>query len=394
MGDGLRATLPVAGRTLVELQAALARRAGAEHIVLLVERVPAALAQAVDRLVRQGCKVEIARSVADAADLFHPSEQILLFADGCVVGQEAVDRLAGGTSPALLVLPDTQEYADFERIDAEARWAGVAMMDGAALASTAQMLGDWDLSSTLLRRLVQHGATRVDALAADAAESPPVIAMGPAEIGLLEAQMMRRAGPPRGNWVQIYIHRPIGSLLIGPMIARRIDRRHVALGAVALAWIGAIFSLFGWYWPTALILPLAAALASAERRMARIWSEARGPALPIAAARHLAALCALVMIARASAADGGWGWWLVASLIPLSLLALRALIPIARVTGTARFSPWMASADALLWIAPVLAVLVDWRWMMTALAFYAFLSFLIRFAQVRGGAVALGKTGA
>ena len=392
MGDGLRATLPIAGRTLIELQATMARRAGAEHIVLLVERVPAALAQAVDRLKRGGAKVDVARSVADAANLFDATDDILLIADGCIAAQGAMDDIAAGESPALLVLPDTQEYADFERIDAESRWAGMAMMDGAALVSTAQMLGDWDLSSTLLRRLVQHGAHRIDARQ-HAGELPPIIASGPTAIGLIEAQMMRNATPQRGDWVQRYIHRPIASLLIGPMVARRIDRHHVALGAVALAWIAATFAIFALFWPATIILPIAAALAYAERRMARIWGDERRPALPLAAARHIAGLCVLAMIARTIAADGGWGWWLVASIVPFALAAAWALAPVERALAIPRKSPWLATADALVWVAPVLAVLGGWRWMVIALAFYAFLSFLIRFTAVRSGAISAHDAG-
>ena len=393
MGDGLRATLPVAGRTLIELQAMMARRAGAEHIVLLVERVPAALAQAVDRLQRQGARVEIARSVAEAANRLHPNEHVLLIADGCVVSQGAIDRLAASPPPALLILPDTQDNADFERIDSEARWAGVALMDGAALAATAQMLGDWDLSSTLLRRLVQRGAARIDALDTDGSTTPPLLVMGPVEIGVLEAQIMRDASPAPGNWVQHYLHRPIATLLLGPLVARRIDRLHVAMAAVAIAWLGAAFSPFGLFWPAIILMPLAAALAAAERRMSRIWSDEHRTALPLTAARHLATLCVLAMIARAIAADGEWGWWLVAALVPVSLTLFHALIPIARALEIDRESRWLASADALIWIAPALTVVGGWRWMVMVLAFYAFLSFLIRLAAVRTGAIAAEGAG-
>jgi len=389
LGDGLRATLPIAGRSLLEVQAAIARRAGASHIVLLVERVPAALAQAIDRLKRQGAKIAVARSVPDAAALFEPDEHILLIADGCVAGQATVDRLLASTTPSVLVLPDTQDYADFERIDADARWAGFAVIDAAALSETAEMLGDWDLSSTLLRRLLQQDAARIDALVAQGPEeTPPIIAMGAAAIGALEAHMMQRAGPDLGDWVQRYLHRLVTAPLIGPLVARKVDRRHVALAAVGLGWAGAAFALFGLFWPAVLLLPLAAALASAERRMARIWSDRQAPALPFTAARYLAAMCVLTMIARSIAADGGWGWWLVATLVPASLTALWAFRPIGKALDVEHAPLWRASADALAWIAPVLAVLVDWRWMVLALAFYAFLSFLSSFAAVRSRALA------
>ena len=47
---GLRALLPLAGRTLVEYQARCLAAAGAAPIVVLVERIPTALNDAFERL--------------------------------------------------------------------------------------------------------------------------------------------------------------------------------------------------------------------------------------------------------------------------------------------------------------------------------------------------------
>ncbi|MFC0307960.1 hypothetical protein, partial [Rhizorhabdus histidinilytica] len=306
IGDGLRATLPLAGRTLIEHQAGLAIAAGAAHIVVLVERVPAVLAQAVDRLRRQGARIEIARSVADAIDRFHPSERILLVADGAVAAQGAVDALAGMEGAALLALPDAQDHAAFERIDATERWAGYALLDKAMLEATARMLGDWDLSSTLLRRLVQDDAARIPALdpSGERPLPPPVLAIGPAAIGTIEAGLMRRADPGEGNWVELYLHRLVAGPLIGPLIARQIDQRLVAGVAVGIAWFAALLAGFKLFWGAALLLPVAAATASAARRMARIWGGVAEPTALIALARHAAALAALLLLARLLAAEG------------------------------------------------------------------------------------------
>ena len=61
------------------------------------------------------------------------------------------------------VVPDTEAYQDHERIDDTSRWAGAALVEAHTLGSTAAMLGDWDLQSTLLRRTVQSGARMVAA---------------------------------------------------------------------------------------------------------------------------------------------------------------------------------------------------------------------------------------
>ena len=53
----LRALLPLAGRTLIEYQARCAAAAGAAPIVVMVERVPPALHEALERLRGDGLAV-------------------------------------------------------------------------------------------------------------------------------------------------------------------------------------------------------------------------------------------------------------------------------------------------------------------------------------------------
>lgn len=388
IGDGLRATLPLAGRTLIEYQAGLAIAAGAEHVVILVERVPAALAQAVDRLRREGVRVEIARSVSDALDRFHPQEYIMLIADGAVTAQGAVDALAAAGSPALLALPDVEDNADFERIDAADRWAGFALLDKPAFEATAQMLGDWDLTSTLLRRLVQADAARISAIDPDSGPQlpRPLLATGPATIGAIEAGLLRRAQPDEGNWTEYAPHRLLAGPLVPLLIARRIDQNHVALAAAALAWIAALLAAFGLYWAAVLLLPLAAVGASAARRMARIWSRTAPPPRLTDLGRHAGALAALLLLGRTLAAEGGWGWWTITAMAPAGLCGIAALSPIVAALRGQAAPRWLADADALSWTAPLLAVLGGWRWMAAALAGYAMISFTERFAAAWKGA--------
>ncbi len=386
-GDGLRATLPLAGRTLVEYQARLAVEAGAGHVVILVERVPASLVQAVERIRQQGVRIEFARSVSDAADRFHPEERILLVADGAIAAQAAISALTAQPGAALLAIPDTQDYAEFERIDATQRWAGIALFSKPVLEATIQMLGDWDLSSTLLRRLVQSDAARIDALdpTGDRPVPPPVLAIGHAAIGQVEASLLRRAEPGSGDWAELYVHRLVASPLVGLLVARKVDRRHVSLAAVALAWSAALFATFNLFWIAILLLPLAAAVASAGRRMERIWGRSIPAALPDLA-RHGAALAVLVLLGRVLATEGGWGWWLITATLPAALIGLSGLESIVQAIRPLAAPRWMASADTLVWSAPMLFIIGGWPWMLAALAVYATMSFLARFRTAWKGA--------
>lgn len=378
-GEGLRAVLPVAGRTLIEHQAGLLRGAGVDHLVLLVERVPASLAQAVDRMRRDGARIDVARTIGDAIDRIHPDERIMLVADGAVAAQGAVDALADAAAPAVLAVPDTQDNEDFERIDAAQRWAGFALLSRSTLEATANMLGDWDLSSTVLRRLVQNDAERIAALDPTGTDalSPPVIATGARSVLAIEAGLLRRAETDEGNWVERHLHRLIARPLLPQLVSRQVDDMHVAWAAVGIAWLAALAGAFDFFWVAAILLPLSAAAASAAMRITRIWGGAATQRLTLAA-RHAAGFILLMLLAKHLAAETGWGWWTVAGLIPVSLAGMAALDPVAHALRQEPSPRWLASADALAWLAPLFAVVGGWRWMLAALATYVAASFADR----------------
>src|SRR3954470_21371004 len=160
---GLRALLPLAGRTLVEYQVRCAAAAGAAPIVVVVERVPQALQDAFERLRLEGLGVFPVSDVNEAVSRFEAGSMILMIGDGVAPPVDLVMTFAEEPEPSVGIVPDDEQHEAFERIDAGSRWAGVAMVDAKLLGSTAAMLGDWDLQSTLLRRTIQEGARRVPA---------------------------------------------------------------------------------------------------------------------------------------------------------------------------------------------------------------------------------------
>ena len=151
---GLRALFPLAGRTLVEYQARCAAAVGAAPIVIMVERIPAALNEAFERLRAEGIMVFPVSDGSEAASRFEAGALILHLADGLAPDMPLLARLADLPEPAIAVLPDDDAHRHHERLDGSTRWAGVALVEGHQLGSTAAMLGDWDLQSTLLRRTV------------------------------------------------------------------------------------------------------------------------------------------------------------------------------------------------------------------------------------------------
>ena len=121
----LRATLPLAGRTVLERQVRLAAAAGAVKIIVLVERMPPALTAALDRLRRDRVPLHVARSAEEAAEAVDPNDRLLLIADGAIAETSQLERLARAEGPLVLTVPDAAFGEIHERIDATSRWAGL-----------------------------------------------------------------------------------------------------------------------------------------------------------------------------------------------------------------------------------------------------------------------------
>ena len=119
----------------------------------------------------------------------------------------------------MLTVPDGGYGELYERIDAGARWAGLAAIDGALLRETAAMLRDWDLQSTLLRRTLQAGARHV------AAEGAVAILDGDADLAALERRIVEQAdGEPR-RLGRLAARRRSSALVTGLLMSSPASRR-------------------------------------------------------------------------------------------------------------------------------------------------------------------------
>lgn len=160
-GRGGAALLRLAGQSLLEYQIRIARACGGGHIVVLVEQLPAAMIAMFDHLRADGIDIDVARDARDAADRIHPDEKILLLTPGLAPHRRLVEQLCACKSPTLVTLPDSPPHQAYERIDAHERWSGLAMLAGQTIRETAAMLGDWSISSTLLRQALQTDVARM-----------------------------------------------------------------------------------------------------------------------------------------------------------------------------------------------------------------------------------------
>lgn len=377
--DGLRATLPLVGGTLVEHQARQAARAGVTHIVILVERLPATLTAAIDALRTDGLAVDIARSVGDAADRIHPDERLLVMADGCVVGQGAIDRIAAADAPALLTLADEPGRDAFERIDGGSRWAGLALIDGERLRSTAAMLGDWDVESTLLRRAVQENARRISVFEAEtgsASAGLPIIAETAQALTDLERQLLIGSRRQGANWPARYIFAPLEEPVAGLLLRRVAEPQWVAALGAGLAAIAAPLAAMGWFWAALFALLLSGPVAAVAARLAAVRLASIRRERLFETVRTIGAVMALLLFVELLADQQGWGWWIIAALLITVMVAFALERRIAaRLTGMTE-PLWLASLDGMIWGFAPFALAGYWPAGVAVLTGYAILSFI------------------
>ena len=361
----LRAVLPLAGRTLVERQVRLAARAGATRIVLLVERMPAELGAAIERLRRDRLPIHVARDAEEAAETIEPDDRLLLIGDGAIVDEDQLARLAATPGHVVLTVPDSVHGELYERIDGQSRWGGAAAIDGAMLRETVNMLRDWDMQSTLLRRTVQRGARHA------AADRPLAIIDRVTDVATLEGRILADALEARGGWVDRLLaplERTAASALLGTAIGPTL------IGALALLLTGAGAAGFalGWNWPGLAAMLLATPFDGIARRLAKarlLDDPADGwwrRLLPLLAGAGLVAL------GYHQAAVHGWGMILVAAMT-LALLFAQWTELRSEPKGPARAA--LAERKGMSWLALPIAGFAGWHIALAALSAYAAASF-------------------
>jgi hypothetical protein len=260
----LRASLHFAGQTLVEYQARQAARAGADRIMILVSVITPALSQAVDRLSADGIAVALVRDMVSMVRDAPRDSDVLLVADGIIVAQAHFDAIAEREGNALLVTDDSRASAPLERIDAGQRWAGLARISPDLLFGTLDMIGDWDLSLTLVRAAVQNGARRVTVPQDDLLTGRVALVDGQSQADLVAQAVMSTGSTTkrtRGLAEHVLLC-PVARMLSPALMRTQVPATQVRIAAMALSAIGLVpIELL---WPAAGFLMLFLALGLAE----------------------------------------------------------------------------------------------------------------------------------
>jgi len=368
---GLRALFPLAGRTLLEYQARCAAALGAAPVIVIVERIPAALNEAFERLRGEGIAVLPVSDGAEAASRFEAGTLILQLADGLAPDMALLSRVAQFAEPAIAVLPDDDAHARFERIDDSSRWAGVALVEGHVLGSTAAMLGDWDLQSTLLRRNVQSGARRV---AAGGEGGGALLAERPEDLADFGRRLLLASRGQRRDWASRYILPLAEEFATERLMDSAVRPQWLVAAGLGLTLAAAFAFSRGWLWPALALLILSSPLDLVAVRLASLRLQPLAP-------RHLtrrllwpAAGLALLALGWWSANHGaGWG-------AMFASVTAAAFAEAARIEKTGSEVPpglWLFSRRNAIFLGVPFAIAGWWVPYLATLAGYAAVSFFV-----------------
>jgi hypothetical protein len=366
----LRALLPLSGRTLLEYQVRCAAAAGAAPIVVVVERVPQALQDAFERLRLDGVGIFPVSDVSEAVSRFEAGSMILLIGDGVAPPAELVAAIASEPEAAVATVPDDEVHPMFERIDAESRWAGVALVEAQLLGSTAAILGDWDLQSTLLRRTLQEGARRVPV---SEIGGDPLLAETADDLRDFQRKLLVGSRGARPDWVSRFLLPPVEEFATERLMESGVRPTWLMWSAVVLTLGGALCFTRGWLGAGLILLIASTPLDLIASRLASL----RLKPLPVRMWSRLA------LWPAAGVALLALGWWEMRHVSGwgalVTALAAVAFAEAARIERSVMQDGeiWLISRRSAIFAAIPFAIVGAWTSYLIALLAYATVSFFI-----------------
>lgn len=165
-GEGERpAFRRFAGKTVLAHQIDCAAHLRCERVLCMSGDTAPEISAARNYAERAGLRFERVDSLARLMSRITATDEIVLIADGVLPDRRALVK-ALGARPRILAFPAEPALSrGFERIDAERAWSGVLSAPGHCVARLADLPGDCELASSLLRIALQAGVeiTLIDA---------------------------------------------------------------------------------------------------------------------------------------------------------------------------------------------------------------------------------------
>jgi hypothetical protein len=282
-----------------------------------------------------------------------------------------VTAIAAEPEPAVATVPDDQAHEEFERIDAQTRWAGIALADAHLLGSTAAMLGDWDLQSTLLRRAIQEGARRVP-LTSETGES--LLVNSADDLIDFQRSLIHSSRGGRDDWASRYILPLVEDFATEQLMETGVRPIWLIWAALALTVGGAVCFTRGWLGAGLILLLISAPLDLIAARLATLRLRPFAARLWSRLALWPAAGLALLAIGLWEMRHGtGWGALVAAA----SGCGFAEAFRIEKAAIPPGGDQWLFSRRNAIFLAIPFALGGVWTAYLIAVLVYAALSFFI-----------------
>jgi hypothetical protein len=145
------------GRPMIHHQIKALESLGVKRFYIGVDGLPGALLNYKDTVVSEGLDVRLIRDPsAMAAELDDGTLTVVLRAD-TIITPDLVEKAMGDGTPLVATVEEHGENQDFERIDLNHRWTGLAILERSTLAKLSALPEGWDMASSLLRQTIQDG---------------------------------------------------------------------------------------------------------------------------------------------------------------------------------------------------------------------------------------------
>lgn len=245
-----RGLLRLGGRSIAQHQLATALALGCERVICLADGLPGEVIALQHAAERTGASFQVTGDGRGVAQLIKPDDELLVFADGLVASSEAVATLLGGRNGMVVQPVESGMAAGYERIDLNHAGGGIMRLPGRLAAGLADLPGDWNPVSALLRIAVQSSLRQVvlPQTLIDTGRWSLVRSDGEAhrvEPNWLRQHTARRNGSGPGNWLAARLVERLG-----PALLHAGTKPHViALGAAAVALLALVSAWFGAFAP-------------------------------------------------------------------------------------------------------------------------------------------------
>lgn len=373
------AAMPVAGLSVLERQIVLARRLGADRILVVAERMPPGLVAALDRL---GDTVKVLRDATQVATEIDEEQLVLTLQEGLLADEAPAMALVGETpEPLIAITTVAPAYAAAERLDSESFWAGLAVYPAATVRHVARDIGEWDLQSTLLRTAAGEGARRV-ALHAEPADWRFVGEA--ASASAISEQLIAETRPRRFGWPSRFLFAAVEPRAVRALLPTRVTGRMLSIGGVLIGLTASILFATGWLWPALLLAILAPQLSDAGAQLARLRLEPVEAWIDSIYDSFVEPTWYLGLAAWLAEQGYGFGAWTFGlTAVAFRFAALRQLMACRRFTGRdleleePQLAALAAGRDTAPWLLVPFGLGGLWLAGSGALAVYAAMSFFL-----------------